>query len=203
MHLIADEIAVGFGRTGTMFACEQADIAPDFLCLSKALTGGYLPMSAVLTTDAVYEAFYDEYENLNAFMHSHSYTGSALGCAAALATLEIFKEENVIEANRELSREFAEQCARFEDHPNVAEVRQCGMIVAIELVRDKAGREPFPWQQRRGLQVYRYALQHGVLLRPLANVVYFMPPYVITTEEIRMLVDVAERGIELAVKSEG
>ncbi len=203
VHLIADEIAVGFGRTGTMFACEQAGIAPDFLCLSKALTGGYLPMSAVLTTDPVYEAFYDEYENLNAFMHSHSYTGSALGCAAALATLEIFKEENVIEANRELSREFAKQCARFEDHPNVAEVRQCGMIVAIELTRDKASREPFPWQQRRGLQVYRYALQHGVLLRPLANVVYFMPPYVITTEEIRMLVDVAERGIELAVKSEG
>ena len=203
VHLIADEIAVGFGRTGTMFACEQAGIAPDFMCLSKALTGGYLPMSAVLTTDSVYEAFYDEYENLNAFMHSHSYTGSALGCAAALATLEIFREENVIEANRELSREFAEQCSRFNDHPNVAEVRQCGMIVAVELTRDKATREPFPWQQRRGLQVYRYALQHGVLLRPLANVVYFMSPYIVTKEEIRMMVDVAEQGIELAVKSEG
>lgn len=203
VHLIADEIAVGFGRTGTMFACEQAGIAPDFMCLSKALTGGYLPMSAVLTTDRVYEAFYDEYENLSAFMHSHSYTGSALGCAAALATLEIFEEENVIDANRKLSQEFAKQCARFNDHPNVVDVRQCGMIVAIELARDKATREPFPWQQRRGLQVYRYGLQHGVLLRPLANVVYFMPPYVITAEEIRMLVDVAERGIEFAVRGKG
>ncbi|MCY4420602.1 MAG: adenosylmethionine--8-amino-7-oxononanoate transaminase [Gammaproteobacteria bacterium] len=202
VHLIADEIAVGFGRTGTLFACEQADIAPDFMCLSKALTGGYLPMSAVLTTDPVYEAFYDEYENLNAFMHSHSYTGNPLGCAAALATLDIFKEENVIAANKVLSREFATQCKRFEDHPNVSDVRQCGMIMAIELVQDKATREPFPWQQRRSLQIYRYGLEHGVLLRPMSNVVYFMPPYVITTEEIRMLVDVAERGIELAVRDQ-
>ncbi len=199
VHLIADEIAVGFGRTGTMFACEQAGIAPDFMCLSKALTGGYLPLSVVLATDQVYEAFYDEYENLNAFMHSHSYTGNALGCAAALATLDIFREENVIEANRELSREFARQCARFTDHPNVGDVRQCGMITAIELVKDRATKEPFPWQQRRGLEVYRYGLENGVLLRPLGNVVYFMPPYIITTEEIRMLVDVAERGIEHAV----
>ena len=202
VHLIADEIAVGFGRTGTLFACEQADIAPDFMCLSKALTGGYLPMSAVLTTDPVYEAFYDEYENLNAFMHSHSYTGNPLGCAAALATLDIFKEENVIAANKVLSREFATQCKRFEDHPNVSDVRQCGMIMAIELVQDKATRKPFPWQQRRSLQIYRYGLEHGVLLRPMSNVVYFMPPYVITTEEIRMLVDVAERGIELAVRDQ-
>lgn len=199
VHLIADEIAVGFGRTGTMFACEQAGIAPDFMCLSKALTGGYLPLSVVLATDQVYEAFYDEYENLNAFMHSHSYTGNALGCAAALATLDIFREENVIEANRELSREFARQCARFTDHPNVGDVRQCGMITAIELVKDRATKEPFPWQQRRGLEIYRYGLENGVLLRPLGNVVYFMPPYIITMEEIRMLVDVAERGIERAV----
>ena len=203
VHLIADEIAVGFGRTGTMFACEQAGIAPDFMCLSKALTGGYLPLSAVLTTDQVYEAFYDEYENLNAFMHSHSYTGSALGCAAALATLGIFREENVINTNRILSQEFAKQCARFHSHPNVSDVRQCGMIMAIELVKDKATKEPFPWQQRRGMKVYRYGLEHGVLLRPIGNVVYFMPPYVITTEEIRMLVDVAERGIELAVRNGG
>ena len=200
VHLIADEIAVGFGRTGTMFACEQAGIAPDFMCLSKALTGGYLPLSVVLTTDQVYEAFYDEYENLNAFMHSHSYTGNALGCAAALATLDIFREEDVIGANRELSQEFTRQCARFTGHPNVGDVRQCGMITAVELVKDRATKEPFPWQQRRGLEVYRYGLENGVLLRPLGNVVYFMPPYVITTEEIRMLVDVAEHGIEHAVK---
>lgn len=201
VHLIADEIAVGFGRTGTMFACEQAEIAPDFMCLSKALTGGYLPLSVVLTTTQVYEAFYDDYENMNAFLHSHSYTGNALGCAAALATLGIFRDDNILESNQELSREFTRQTARFEDHPNVGDVRQCGMITAIELVKDRATKEPFPWQERRGMQVYLHGLDNGVLLRPLGNVVYFMPPYVITPEEIQMLVDVAERGIEKAVKT--
>ncbi len=201
VHLIADEIAVGFGRTGTMFACEQAGIAPDFMCLSKALTGGYLPLSVVLTTDQIYDAFYGEYASLNAFLHSHSYTGNALGCAAGLATLDIFREDDVIMANRELSQEFSRQSARFAGHPNVGDVRQCGMITAIELVKDKATKEPFPWQERRGLKVYQYGLENGVLLRPLGNVIYFMPPYVITAEEIRMMVDVAERGIEHAVKS--
>lgn len=200
VHLIADEIAVGFGRTGTMFACEQAGISPDFMCLSKGLTGGYLPLSVVLTTDHVYEAFYDDYENLTAFMHSHSYTGNPLGCAAALATLDIFKSENIIEANKSLIEEFSQQCERFCDHPNIGDIRQRGMITAIELVKDKATKESYPWQQRRGLEVYKYGLKHKALLRPLGNVIYFMPPYVITAEEIQLLVDVAERGIELATK---
>ena len=200
VHLIADEIAVGFGRTGTMFACEQANISPDFMCLSKGLTGGYLPLSAVLTTNHVYEAFYDDYEKLTAFLHSHSYTGNPLGCAAALATLDIFNTENVIETNKVLIEEFAKQCERFLDHPNIGDVRQRGMITAIELVKDKSTKEPYPWQQRRGLEVYKYGLKNKALLRPLGNVVYFMPPYVITTEEIKLLVDVAERGIEIALK---
>lgn len=200
VHLIADEIAVGFGRTGTMFACEQAGIAPDFMCLSKGLTGGYLPLSVVLTTDCVYEAFYDDYENLTAFLHSHSYTGNPLGCAAALATLDIFKSENVIEANKALIAEFERQCARFHDHSHIGDVRQRGMITAVEIVKDKSKREPYPWQQRRGLEVYKYGLKNEVLLRPLGDVIYFMPPYVISTEEIQMLVDVAERGIDVAVK---
>jgi len=201
VHLIADEIAVGFGRTGTMFACEQAAISPDFMCLSKGLTGGYLPLSVVLTTDCVYEAFYDDYENLTAFLHSHSYTGNPLGCAAALATLDIFKSENVIESNKILIAEFARQCERLHDHPNIGDVRQRGMITAIELVKNKSTKEPYPWQQRRGLEVYKYGIENKVLLRPLGNVVYFMPPYVINTEEIKMLVDVAERGIEVALKN--
>ncbi len=201
VHLIADEIAVGFGRTGSMFACEQAAISPDFMCLSKGLTGGYLPLSAVLTTDTIYEAFYDDYENLTAFLHSHSYTGNPLGCAAALATLNIFKTENTIEANKLLSKEFAQQCERFMDHPHVGDVRQTGMITAIELVKDKATKEAYPWQERRGLEVYKYGLKNKALLRPLGNVIYFMPPYVINNEEIKLLVDVAERGIELATKS--
>jgi len=195
VHLIADEIAVGFGRTGTMFACEQADITPDFMCLSKGLTGGYLPLAAVLTRDEIYRAFYDEYQRLTAFLHSHSYTGNPLGCRAALATLDIFADDDVISHNRVLAAHLKAAAAPFAEHPHVAEVRQCGMIVAIELVKDKTTREPFPWQERRGLRVYQHALQQSVLLRPLGNVVYFMPPYVITPEEIRLMATAAWQGI--------
>ncbi len=200
VHLIADEIAVGFGRTGTLFACEQAGIRPDFLCLSKGLTGGFLPLAAVLTTDEVYGAFYDDYRNLRAFLHSHSYTGNPLGCAAALATLDIFESEPVLERNRRLAARMAAAAAPLADHPHVGEVRQTGMILAVELVRDKARREPYPWQERRGLRVYEHGLARGVLLRPLGNVVYFMPPYVITEEEIDLMVEVAAEGIDIATR---
>jgi len=198
VHLIADEVAVGFGRTGTLFACEQAGITPDFLCLSKGITGGYLPLAAVLTREQIYQAFYDDYEKLTAFFHSHSYTGNPLACRAALATLEIFEQDRVIAANRELARILGEAAAPLADHPHVAEVRQTGMILAIEMVRDKATRAPFPWQERRGLRVFRHALKRGAILRPLGNVIYFMPPYVITPEEIRLLADIATEGIALA-----
>lgn len=202
VHLIADEIAVGFGRTGSMFACEQANISPDFICLSKGLTGGYLPLSAVLTTDKVYQAFYDEYTNLTAFLHSHSYTGNALGCAAALATLDIFEQDNVIESNKKLIQCMKDATAHFNEHPHVAEVRQTGMILAIEMVKDKATREPFPWKERRGLKVYQHALKNGVLLRPLGNVIYFMPPYVITEEQIKHIAEIAYEGIDLATSNQ-
>ncbi|MEA3278754.1 MAG: adenosylmethionine--8-amino-7-oxononanoate transaminase [Pseudomonadota bacterium] len=198
VHLIADEIAVGFGRTGTLFACEQAGISPDFICLSKGLTGGYLPLSAVVTRSEIYDAFYDEYEKLTAFLHSHSYTGNPLACSAALATLDIFERDGVIEANRELARVMADAAAPLADHPHVAEVRQTGMILAIEMVKDKAAREPYPWQERRGLRVYRHALSRGALLRPLGNVVYFMPPYVITPEQLGWLAGIAAEGIDIA-----
>ncbi|WP_187300269.1 MULTISPECIES: adenosylmethionine--8-amino-7-oxononanoate transaminase [Methylomonas] len=200
VHLIADEIAVGFGRTGTLFACEQAAISPDFICLSKGLTGGYLPLSAVLTSNKVYQAFYDNYQNLTAFLHSHSYTGNALGCRAALATLGIFQQQNVIANNLHLAALMTKAVERFKEHPNVAEVRQTGMILAIELVKNKQTREAYPWQQRRGLTVYRYALSRGVLLRPLGNVIYFMPPYIINEQEIQLMADVAWQGIQLAVQ---
>jgi adenosylmethionine-8-amino-7-oxononanoate aminotransferase len=199
VHLIADEIAVGFGRTGTLFACEQAAITPDYMCLSKGLTGGYLPLSAVLTTDEIYQAFYADYSTLKAFLHSHSYTGNALACRAGLATLEIFQQQGIIEKNRVLAQSMAKVATRFHDHPNVAEVRQTGMIVAIELVKNKQNREPFPWQERRGLKVYQYALTKGVLLRPLGNVIYFMPPYIITEDELVFLAEVAWQGIQHAV----
>jgi len=198
VHLIADEIAVGFGRTGTMFACEQAGIRPDYLCLSKGLTGGYLPLSVVLTTDTVYDAFYDEYIKLNAFLHSHSYTGNPLACAAANATLALFREQPVLERNRATAARMAAAVEHLRDHPHVADIRQRGMILAIELVRDKARRTPFPWQERRGLRIYRHALERGVLLRPLGTTIHFMPPYVIEPEEIQLLARVAAEGVELA-----
>ena len=198
VHLIADEIAVGFGRTGTMFACEQAGIRPDYLCLSKGLTGGYLPLSVVLTTDTVYDAFYDEYIKLNAFLHSHSYTGNPLACAAANATLALFREQPVLERNRATATRMAAAVEHLRDHPHVADIRQRGMILAIELVRDKARRTPFPWQERRGLRIYRHALERGVLLRPLGTTIYFMPPYIIEPEEIQLLARVAAEGVELA-----
>ena len=198
VHLIADEIAVGFGRTGTLFACEQAGIRPDFLCLSKGLTGGYLPLSVVMTTNEVYAAFYDEYVKMNAFLHSHSYTGNPLACAAARASLAIFDTDRVLEKNRVLAAHMGQRARALEEHSHVAEVRQCGMITAIELVKNKATREPYPWQDRRGLTVYRHGLERGVLLRPIGNVVYFMPTYVITPDEIDLMVTVAREGIEKA-----
>jgi adenosylmethionine-8-amino-7-oxononanoate aminotransferase len=198
VHLIADEIAVGFGRTGTMFACEQAGISPDFMCVSKGLTGGYLPLSAVLTTDDVYAAFYDDYATLTAFLHSHSYTGNPLACSAALATLDIFATEDVIGNNRVKAAHLGRRARALEDHGHVSEVRQCGMIVAIEFVKDKRTREPYPWTERRGQRVYRHALERGVLLRPIGNVVYFMPPYVVDEAEMDLMVRVAAEGIERA-----
>lgn len=201
VHLIHDEIAVGFGRTGTMFACEQAGITPDFLCLSKALTGGYLPMAAVLTTDQLYQAFYDDYSTLRAFLHSHTYTGNPLACAAALATLDIFEQDNVIEANKALAARMATATAHLVDHSHVAEVRQTGMALAIEMVADKARKTPYPWQERRGLKVYEHALQRGALLRPLGSVVYFLPPYTITEEQIDLLAQIATEGIDIATQA--
>jgi adenosylmethionine-8-amino-7-oxononanoate aminotransferase len=154
----------------------------------------------VLTTDEVFQAFYDDYENLTGFLHSHSYTGNPLGCAAALATLRIFEEDDVINANRTLVAEMAGATAHLLEHPHIAEVRQTGMILAIEMVKEKKGRVPYPWQERRGLRVYQYGLKNGVLIRPLGNVIYFMPPYVITPDQIRLLARIAEQGIDLATR---
>jgi adenosylmethionine-8-amino-7-oxononanoate aminotransferase len=196
--LIADEIAVGFGRSGTMFACEQAGIRPDFICLSKGLTGGYLPLSVVVTTEQVYQAFYDDYLQLNAFLHSHSYTGNPLACAAALATLAIFAEDDVIARNRGLAGRMTQATAELADHPHVAEIRQTGMILAIETVKDKASNERYDWRERRGLRAYEYALSQGALLRPIGNVIYLMPPYVIEPDQIDWLAGIALGALDAA-----
>jgi len=200
IHLIADEIAVGFGRTGSMFACEQGGITPDFMCLSKGLTGGYLPMSAVMTSHEVYAAFYDEYTTLRGFLHSHSYTGNALACAAALATLELFDQHDVLADNRGLSSQMLEAISPLRDHEHVGDIRQTGMILAMEMVAQREPMIEYDWKERRGIKVYQYAMAHGALLRPIGNVIYFMPPYVINSDEIRQLAKVAMAGIDLATR---
>jgi len=189
VHLIADEIMTGFGRTGKMFACEHANISPDYMTLSKGLTGGYLPLSVVMTTTEIYNAFYCDYNEHKAFLHSHSYTGNPLACSAALAVLEIFEEENILEENEKKQNYMSSKVEKFKLLSNVKEVRQQGMIIAIEL-------EGYTPKERIGLALYQYALTQGVLLRPLGNVIYFMPPYVIEYEEIDKMIDVAYRGIK-------
>ena len=198
-HLIADEIAVGFGRTGTLFACEQADIIPDFMCLSKGLTGGFMPMSAVLTTQHVYESFLDDSRE-RAFLHSHSYTGNPLACAAALASLNIFSSDDVLANNKITASKMAAHAKQFESHPHVSEVRQTGMILAIEMVRDKKTRAAFPANERRGLRAYQHAIANGVVLRPLGDILYWMPPYCIDDEALQHLSSVTASALEQATR---
>jgi len=193
VHLIADEIMTGFGRTGKMFACDHAEISPDFMTLSKGLTGGYLPLSVVMTTTDVYNAFYCDYNEYKAFLHSHSYTGNPLACSAALATFEIFEQNDILGENEKKSVYIMEKLEKFSLLSNVKEIRQQGMVTAIEL-------EGYQATERIGLKVYEYALSQGVLLRPLGHVIYFMPPYVISYEEIDKMIDVAYEGIKRLLK---
>lgn len=185
VHLIADEIAVGFGRTGTMFACEQAQIRPDFICLSKGITGGYLPLSTVLTTDEIYAAFYDD-STIKGFLHSHSYTGNPLACSAALATLAIFETDDVINNNQQKTAAINEKMQVFTDLP-IQHIRNKGMIWAFDVVTENAGFATTCYQQ---------ALQHGLLLRPIGKTVYFMPPYIINETEMDFMINTTKLCIE-------
>ncbi|TWT21233.1 adenosylmethionine--8-amino-7-oxononanoate transaminase [Luteimonas marina] len=197
IFLVADEIAVGFGRTGTMFACEQAGVQPDLLCLSKGLTGGFLPLAAVLATQAIYDGFLDDSRE-RAFLHSHSYTGNPLACAAALASLDIFEADDVLARNRGTAarmRALAEPIAKL---PHVADVRQTGMILAFELARDGDRRTPFDPALRIGLRAYRAALERGVLLRPLGDVLYWMPPYCVDDAQLALLAETTAAAIREA-----
>ncbi|MDO5506566.1 MAG: adenosylmethionine--8-amino-7-oxononanoate transaminase [Pseudoxanthomonas suwonensis] len=202
--LIADEIATGFGRTGTMFACESAPgggIQPDLLCLSKGLTGGALPLAAVLATQHIYDGFLDDRRE-RAFLHSHSYTGNPLACAAALASLAIFDSDAVLQRNRERARRMGELAAAIAPHRHVADTRQSGMVVAFELTRDGAKQAPFPATSRVGLRAYREALQRGVVLRPLGDVLYWMPPYCIDDGALEQLAEVTAEVIDIATTEE-
>ncbi|WMJ70194.1 adenosylmethionine--8-amino-7-oxononanoate transaminase [Stenotrophomonas sp. 24(2023)] len=196
--LIADEIATGFGRTGTLFACEQAGVMPDLLCLSKGLTGGFLPLAAVLATQTLYDAFLDDSRE-RAFLHSHSYTGNPLACAAALATLDIFRDDDVVAHNRGTADVMRTLAAPFTDHPHVADVRQAGMVVAFELARNGSTRTAFDPAARVGLHAYKAALRRGVVLRPLGDVLYWMPPYCVDDEQLELLARTTLAAIDEAV----
>lgn len=187
--LIADEVAVGIGRTGTMFACEQEQVSPDILCLAKGLTGGYLPLAATLTTEKVYQAFLGSVGERRTFFHGHTYSGNPLGAAAALATLELFERERVFAILPQRISQLSHWCERFRGLPHVGDVRQKGLLAGIELVRNKASREPYPYEAQVGQAVCRKARERGVLLRPLGNVLVVFPPLIISAEELDFLCD--------------
>jgi adenosylmethionine-8-amino-7-oxononanoate aminotransferase len=199
--LVCDEVATGFGRTGTFFACEQEGVQPDLLCLAKGISAGYLPLAATLATEEVYEAFRGPYEAHRTFFHGHSYTGNALACSAGLASLDLFASERLTEKlpgkAEHLRRGLAERVAPL---PNVGEIRQRGLMVGIELVADAATRAPFPPALRLGRRTILEARRRGVILRPLGDVVVLMPPLAISEAESDLLVRVAAESIVAAVE---
>lgn len=194
--LIADEIATGFGRTGKMFAFDHAGVSPDIMCISKGLTGGYMPMSMTVTTQAVYDAFYADYSEGKAFMHSHTYSGNPLGCACALAVQQIFREDKILENAQKravyLNKRLNE---RLGGYKHTGEIRHIGLINAIELVKNPSTKESFPSGLRTGYQIYKKALERGLLLRPLGDVLYFNPPLTITEGELDEAIDRCEHAI--------
>lgn len=176
VHLILDEVASGFGRTGKMFACEHAGVKPDFICLSKGITSGYLPFAATLTTSKIYDGFYADYEKKKTFYHGHTYTANPISCAAALASLKLYDQENTLERANKIIPEFHERLENFRDLPLAGDVRYLGMVGAIELVKNKKTKEPFKLKERIGLEVYKKGLRRGLLLRPLGSIVYLYLP---------------------------
>lgn len=201
--LIADEVAVGFGRTGTMFACEQEEVAPDFLCLAKGISGGYLPLAATLTTDEIYEAFLGDPHEGKTFYHGHTYTGNPLACAAALATLELFDQNDVLGNVAQLTETISNKLSTLKDHPHVGDVRQKGTMVGIELVKDRSDNSPFPVEHRLGHQVTLEARKRGVIIRPLGDVVVLMPAPAMPPELAERLCDVTLESIDAAISGLG
>ncbi|MBI4320183.1 MAG: adenosylmethionine--8-amino-7-oxononanoate transaminase [Chloroflexi bacterium] len=195
--MIADEVAVGFGRTGKMFACEHEDVRPDLMAVAKGITGGYLPLAATLATDRVYEAFLGEYEEYKTFFHGHTYTGNPVACAAAIANLEVFRTDRVLENLQTKIARLAEALRRFQDLLHVGDVRQCGFMVGIELVASRDTKEPYPVQERIGHRVILEARKMGLIIRPLGDVVVLMPPLSTTIDEMERMVDISYRATEI------
>ena len=193
--LILDEVATGFGRTGTMFACQREDVAPDFLCLAKGLTAGYLPMAATLTHGCIWDAFLGSHAEQRAFYHGHTFGGNPLAAAVGLASLDLFRDERVLDSLAPKIDRLAAHGARLAALDGVGAVRQCGLVLGIELVADKATGRPHPWQEQRGRRACAAARRHGALLRPLGDVVVIMPPLCVSEAELDQLAAAAEAGI--------
>jgi adenosylmethionine-8-amino-7-oxononanoate aminotransferase len=195
--MIADEVAVGFGRTGAMFACQQEGVTPDIMALSKGITAGYLPLAATMTTQKIYDAFLGEYREFKTFFHGHTFTGNPIACAVALASLDLFEHDRLLDQLPVKIEYLGKRMEKIAALPHVGEARHCGMIGGIELVRDKKTREPYPWDERVGVQVCREAMRHGIFIRPLGNVIVVFPPLSISMEELAILMD----GIDASIRT--
>ncbi len=194
--MIADEVATGFGRTGRMFACEHESVVPDIICLSKGITGGYMPLAVTVATSEIYEAFLGEFSELKTFFHGHSYTGNPLGCACALACMDVFEREDTVGHTRGLVEFFEGWLRDMASHPHVGDARHVGMMAGVELVRDKASKEPYAWQEKMGWQAAQAARDEGVIFRPLGNTIVLMPPLAISRENLGRMCDVVAGAIE-------
>ena len=194
--MIADEVAVGFGRTGAMFGCDNEQVTPDIMAIAKGLSAGYMPFAATLTTDAVYDAFLGEYSEFKTLFHGHTFTGNQLGASIALAVLDLFEKEEVLKNLKPKIDYLAELLERFKDHPHVGDIRQRGFIAALELVKDKETKQDFPLEEKIGIKVIKHAAMQGLITRPLGNVIVIMPPFVITKDELKKMIDIIEESIK-------
>jgi adenosylmethionine-8-amino-7-oxononanoate aminotransferase len=201
--LVLDEVMTGFGRTGAMFAFQHENVGPDLVALAKGLTGGYLPLAATLASREIFDAFLGDFGELKTFFHGHSYTGNALGCAAALANLKIFETEKTLQNNSVLEQALAKSTAKFWDHPHVGDVRQEGLICAVEIVRDFQTRQPFPFTERIGHRICEAARAHGLLTRPVGNVLVLIPPYCVSENQITQMVEALWLGLNEVLPLEG
>ena len=189
IHLIVDEVATGFGRTGKMFACEHADINPDFMCLSKGITSGYLPLGITLTTEKIYNAFYDDYTKKKTFYHGHTYTANPISCSAAISSLEIFKNEQTLKKINQIVPLFHSKLEKFKNLSYIGDVRYLGMIGALELVKNKKTKEPFRFNERIGYKIYENGLRRNIILRPLGNIIYLFLPLCVKEKDIEDIID--------------
>ena len=199
--MIADEVATGFGRTGTMFACEQERVVPDIMAVAKGITGGYLPLAATLTTGEVYQGFLGEYREFRTFFHGHTYTGNPLACAAAIANIDLFRKERTLARLQPKIAFLAEGLKRFRKLAHAGDVRQKGFMVGIELVKDKRTGEPYPPEEKVGIRVTKAARERGLIIRPLGNVIVLMPPLSISRKELGTLLDIVYGSIRTVTES--